>query len=155
MAVNASSHYRKGDKSAVADKLLSAIDIEKKKSPKIKSAFFTTHGGVKRDLQQKDEALRLGEKAHLLMSKDFRPCTLLGAVYMETGRYDLGQEWYAKAVERGASEQAIDSDLRSIFMRADKASQDEMRTHLLGVDPERYRWVRNSGSKSMHLSSCG
>lgn len=142
MAVNASSHYRKGDKPAVADRLLSAIDIDKKKSSKIKSAFFTTQGGVKRDLLQKDEALRLGEKAHLLVNKDFRPCTLLGAVYMETGCYDLGQEWYAKAVERGASERVIDSDLRSIFMRADKAIQDEMRAHLLKFDPVRYRWVK-------------
>jgi Flp pilus assembly protein TadD len=141
MAINASSHYRKCNKAGIADKLLNTIDIEKKKSPKIKSAFFTTHGGVKRDLGQKDEALRLGEKAHHLMNKDFRPCTLLGAVYMETGQYDLGQEWYAKAVERGASERAVDSDLRSIFMRADKTTQVEMRAHLLKVDPERYRWV--------------
>ena len=149
MAVNASSHYRKGDKPAVADKLLNAIDIEKKKSAKIKSAFFTTHGGVKRDLQQKDEALRFGEKAHLFMNKDFRPCTLIGAVYMETGRYVLGQEWYAKAVERGASEQAIDSDLRSIFMRADKIIQDEMRIHLLKVDPARYRWAKKHHKEGM------
>ncbi|WP_372599051.1 hypothetical protein [Amphritea sp.] len=143
MAINASSHYRKGSKAGIADKLLSTINIDKKKSPKIKSAFFTTHGGVKRDLGQKDEALSLGEKAHLLMCEDFRPCTLIGAVYMETGRYILGQEWYAKAVERGASERAIDSDLRSIFMRADKASKDEMRAHLLGVDPIRYHWMKN------------
>ncbi len=46
MAINASSHYRKANKPAVADKLLCTIDIEKKKSPKIKSAFYTTHGGV-------------------------------------------------------------------------------------------------------------
>lgn len=144
MAINASSHYRKGSKAGTADNLLSAIDIEKKKSSKVKSAFYTTHGGVKRDLGQKDEALSLGEKAHLLMSKDFRPCTLIGAVYMETCRYVLGQEWYAKAVERGASERAIDSDLRSIFMRSDKIRKNEMRTHLLRVDPIRYRWVKSS-----------
>jgi len=147
MAINASSHYRKADKSAVADKLLCAIDIEKKKSPKIKSAFYTTHGGVKRDLKLKDEALNLGKKAHLLMGKDFRPCTLIGAVYMETACYDLGQEWYAKAVERGASKQAIDSDLRSIFMRAEKATQNKMRLHLLEIDPIRYSWAKSARSK--------
>nr|WP_320136078.1 hypothetical protein [uncultured Amphritea sp.] len=141
MAVNASSHYRKASKADMADKLLSTINIEKKKSPKIKSALLTTLGGVKRDLGKKNEALAFGEQAHHLMSKDFRPCTLLGAVYMETGSYALGQEWYAKAVERGASERAIDSDLRSIFMRADKVSKEGIRAHLLRVDPIRYCWV--------------
>jgi len=147
MAINASSHYRKANNPAVADKLLCSIDIEKKKSPKLNSAFYTTHGGVKRDLQLKDEALNLGKKAHLLMDKDFRPCTLIGAVYMETGYYDLGQEWYAKAVERGATKQAIDSDLRSIFMRADKTIQHEMRVHLLKVDPTRYSWAKSPRKK--------
>lgn len=147
MAVNASSHYRKCGKANVADVLLNTIDIEAKKSPKLRSAFFTTHGGVKRDLGRKDEAIRLGEKAHGLMNKDFRPCTLIGAVYMETGHYILGQQWYDKAVERGASERAIDSDLRSIFMRADNASKKAMRTHLLQVDSERYRWTKNPSAK--------
>jgi hypothetical protein len=142
MAVNASSHYRKCDKAKVADVLLNTINIEAKKSPKLRSAFFTTYGGVKRDLDRKDEAIRLGEKAHGLMNKDFRPCTLIGAVYMETGHCILGQQWYDKAVERGASEQAIDSELRSIYMRADNTTKKAMRTHLLQVDPERYRWTQ-------------
>jgi hypothetical protein len=141
MVINASSHYRKCDKAGVADALLSTVEIERKKSTKQKSAFFTTFGGVKRDLGFKDEAIKLGEKAHILVSKDFRPCTLLGAVYMEMRHYALGQQWYEKAAERGATERAIDSDLRSIFIRADNASKDAMRAHLLKVDPERYSWV--------------
>jgi hypothetical protein len=143
MVINASSHYRKCDKAGVADALLSTVEIERKKSNKQKSAFFTTFGGVKRDLGFKDEAIKLGEKAHILVSKDFRPCTLIGAVYMETGHYTLGQQWYEKAAERGATERTIDSDLRSIFIRADKARKDALRTHLLKVDPERYRWVKD------------
>ena len=142
MAINASSHYRKCSKALIADELLSNIDIERKKSNKIKSAFFTTQGGVKRDLQCKDEALDLGKKAHVLMDQDFRPCTLVGAIYMETGHYDVGQEWYAKGIERGASEGAIDSDLRSIFMRADKIRKEEIRIHLLKIDPNRYYWTK-------------
>ena len=142
MAINASSHYRKCSKALIADELLSNIDIERKNSNKIKSAFFTTQGGVKRDLQCKDEALDLGKKAHVLMDQDFRPCTLVGAIYMETGHYDVGQEWYAKGIERGASERAIDSDLRSIFMRADKIRKEEIRIHLLKIDPNRYYWTK-------------
>lgn len=78
------------------------------------------------------------------MDMDFRPCTLLGAVYMEMGSYDLGQEWYGKGIKRGASERSVDSDLRSIFFRAEKSKQDEMRTYLLGVDPKQYKWVSKS-----------
>jgi len=41
-------------------------------------------------LKAKNDALMLGENAHKLTPKDFRPCTLLGAVNMENGSYDLG-----------------------------------------------------------------
>ena len=45
-----------------------------------------------RDLEHWDEALCLGEKAHALKADNYRPCTLLGAIHMETGNYSLGQE---------------------------------------------------------------
>lgn len=142
MAVNASSHYRKCNKASLAETLLNTIDINTLKSLKLKSALYTTLGGVKRDLKQLKAALELGEKAHVLMNQDFRPCTLLGALHMELGHYIKGQEWYTKAIERGASERAIDGDLRSIFMRSDKKQQDEMRAYLINLDAERYRWAR-------------
>lgn len=141
-AVNASSHYRKCDEVSVADVMLSSINVDSKKNLKLKSALCTTHGGVKRDLMRWDDALTLGEKAHQLAPKDFRPCTLLGAVCMEMGNYDLGQLWYEKAEERGAEVKSIDSELRSIFFRADKIKQDALRTHLLNIDPVRYDWAK-------------
>ncbi len=141
MAVNASSHYRKCNRARDADFLLGTIDVEQQKSPKLKSALCTTRGGIMRDLRDWDEALRLGEKAHALKANDYRPCTLLGAIHMETGDYNLGQEWYTKAVERGATVDSVDQDLRNIFFRADKAKQAEMREFLLSEDPARYAWV--------------
>ena len=141
-AVNASGHYRKCNCAGDADSLLKTIRVEKQKSPKLKSALCTTHGGVMRDLGRWDEALQLGEKAHVLRPDDFRPCTLLGAVHMETGNYSLGQEWYAKAVERGAKVDDVDQDLRSIFFQADQAKQVEMREFLLREDPIRYAWAK-------------
>jgi len=142
MLVNASSHYRKSNNAKSANQLFDAININEQKAPKLKTALLTTLGGVKRDLGMKAEAIALGEQAHLLINKDYRPCTLIGAVHMETGNLMLGQEWYNKAEERGASIKAIDSDLRSIFMRADKASRSKMKTHLLSFDPARYSWVK-------------
>lgn len=140
-AVSASSHYRKCHRAHDADLLLGTINVEQQKSPKLKSALCTTRGGVMRDLGHKDEALRLGEKAHALKADDYRPCTLLGAIHMERGNYTLGQEWYTKAIERGATADSVDQELRNIFFRADKDKQAEMRGFLLSEDPIRYAWV--------------
>ena len=141
-AVNASKHYRKCDKATNADAMLSSIDVESKSDLKLKSALCTTHGGVKRDLIKWDDALSLGEKAHKITPKDFRPCTLLGAVHIEMGNYDLGQSWYEKAEIRGAEVKSIDSDIKSIFFRVDKIKQDALRIHLLKFDPVRYSWAK-------------
>jgi len=141
--VNASGHYRKCDQPENALELLDSLASNRLKHPKIKSAVCTTHGGVMRDLRRLPEALRLGEQAHELQPRDFRPCTLLGAVHMELGNFDSGREWYEKAVERGASEHSIDNELRSIFQRAEKASRAAMKTFLLAEDPKRYHWVND------------
>ena len=146
-AVNASSHYRKCNKAKTADSMLSTIDVSTLKNRKLKSALCTTHGGVKRDLMKFDEALGLGEQAHLLTPKDFRPCTLLGAVNVENSDFELGQFWFRKAVERGYSEKSMDYELRSIFMCAEKSKQDALRDHLLKMDPVRYSWAKKRINK--------
>jgi hypothetical protein len=140
-AVNASSHYRKCKHARKAESLLSEINMSVLKNRKLKSALCTTRGGVKRDLGKFDEALNLGKQAHEFTSQDFRPCTLIGAVYIETGHYELGQSWYKKAVELGYSEKSVDDELRGIFMRSEKSKREAFRTHLLNMDPERYSWV--------------
>ena len=143
-AVSASKHYRKCDRARDADFLLGTINVDQQKSAKLKAALSTTHGGAMRDLGRWDEALRLGEKAHALQPHNYRPCTLLGAVHMGTGNYALGQQWYAKAVERGATVDAVDQDLQRVFFRADAVKQAEMRTFLLSENSFRYAWVLHS-----------
>jgi hypothetical protein len=142
-AVNASGHYRKCKQAKKAHDLLTSIPAGRQKAPKLNSAICTTHGGVMRDLNRFDEALKFGSQAHDLTPKDYRPCTLLGAVNFEVGNYDIGRDWYVKATERGASEHSIDYDLRGIFLRAAKAKREEIRAFLLREDSERYKWVRN------------
>lgn len=142
-AVNASGHFRKCEQARKAHDLLASIPSERQKAPKLKSAIATTHGGVMRDLRRLDEALRLGNQAHALTPNNFRPCTLLGAVSFELGQYDIARDWYAKAIERGATERSIDYDLRGIFLRADSAKREEIKAFLLREDPARYRWVNN------------
>lgn len=141
--VNASGHYRKCKKPELADKLLTSIPAAHKKNARLSSAICTTHGGVMRDLGRLSEALKLGGQAHALTPKDFRPCTLLGAVSFEMEDYDEGRDWYAMAGKRGASERSIDDDLRGLLRRADKARREDMKAFLLSDDPVRYRWVRD------------
>ncbi len=101
-----------------------------------------------RDLGQRDEALRLGAQAHLLQPRNFHPCTLLGAVHMESGNFAEGHAWYTKAQERGASERVIDSELRSIFQRADPTRRAAMKAYLLTNDPDRFQWVNERSQRN-------
>lgn len=140
-AVNASGHYRKCNQSRKAHDLLSGIPSTRKLAPKLNSAICTTHGGVMRDLNRFDDALRFGHQAHNLMPKDFRPCTLLGAVNIELGNWSAGTEWYEKAEELGASQRSIDFDLRGILLRADNLKREQLKAFLLREDPDRYKWV--------------
>lgn len=142
-AVNASGHYRKCNQSRKAHELLDSIPATRHIAPKLNSAICTTHGGAMRDLNRFDEAIKLGSQAHTLTPKDFRPCTLLGAVNIEMGNYSAGSEWYEKAEERGASRRSIDYDLRGILLRADSDKREKLKAFLLREDPERYKWVRN------------
>lgn len=145
-AINASSQYRKCGQAHNADDLLSLINVEQQ-PPRIQAALCTTHGGAMRDMKRWDEALRLGERAHALQRRDYRPCTLLGAIYMETGQYDEGQVWYDKAIERGATTDVVDRDIRTILSRLSQARQRELEDFLLQADPIRFAWVqRRPGS---------
>lgn len=143
-AVNASGHYRKCAGQPAALELLDSVPEARLKQPKLKSALLTTRGGVLRDLGQRREAMQLGEQAHTLQSRNFRPCTLLGALHMELGNFDEGREWYAKAEERGASQQSIDSELRSIFQRGSEDERKKLRAFLLAENPVRYLWAADS-----------
>jgi hypothetical protein len=140
-AVNASGHYRKCNEAEAAHELLCSIPDVRELPPKLRSAIATTHGGVMRDLNRLDKALALGSRAHKMMLKDFRPCTLLGAVNFELGEYDTGRAWYAEAVRLGASERSVDADLKGIIRRANPAKREEIKAVLLSQDPDRYHWV--------------
>jgi len=140
-AINASSHYRKCGCANDAHALLSQINSEQQ-PPKLQAALHTTHGGAMRDLHEWDAALRFGKRAHALQPKDYRPCTLLGAIYMETQQYDLGRVWYDNAIERGAKVDDVDRDIRTILSRLTQTRRRELEDFLLQVDPTRFAWVQ-------------
>jgi hypothetical protein len=139
--INASAHYRKCRRAETALELIESLARDRLKQPKLRSAVLTTHGGVMRDLNRRPEAIQMAEVAHSLMPRDYRPCTLLGAVYMEQREFEPGRAWYEKARERGAPEESIDSELRSIYRRLDADGRKAMKRFLLAESPHRYAWL--------------
>ena len=108
---------------------------------KARSALLTTRGGAFRDLRNLDEAKAMGLTAHGLTPKDFRPCTLLGAVYIELGDLIAGREWYVKAEKLGADRHAIDQDLRALLSRTSRSERQRIIEFLIEQDPERFGWL--------------
>lgn len=141
-AVNASKHYRKCDQPTAALELIDSVPRDQLEQPKVRSAIFTTRGGVMRDLGRRPEAIEMGEMAHALMPKDYRPCTLLGAVHMELRHFEKGHEWYEKARKRGAPEEGIDSELRSIFQQLDSVGREAMKKFLFAESSHLYPWLK-------------
>lgn len=140
-AINASSRFRKADLSHEAEILLQSVPVDRLCGSKVKSAFCTTQGGVLRDMGKLPEAKCSGTTAHTLMPGDYRPCTLLGAVCTEMGELQAGQDWFEKAVDRGAPRDSGDQELRKIFQRADTSLKKCLKEFLLARDSVRYAWV--------------
>lgn len=147
-AVNASAHLRKCAASNQAIELLSAIPAARQEQPKLKSAIRTTHGGALRDLGHFTAALALGEEAHELQPHNFRPCTLLGALNIQLGNFEIGHEWYRMAEERGAKPDSIEHEIRSLLAHMSAEGRDEAIRELLRIDPVQYQWLRKVKSKA-------
>lgn len=142
--VNASSHFRKADAAKDAEKNL--MDLEAKKinqAPvKLQAALLATHGGVKRDLGLRNEAMELAHQAHQKNPKDYRPCTLLGALCMEAGQYEQGSGWFDEAERLGAPAASTDIELRTIYRRANKEEKQKLKAYLK-ANGKHYPWLSN------------
>lgn len=146
-AINASSHLRKSKQAPRAEALLAEIAQGKIKNEKSKSAFLTTFGGVKRDLHKFAEGMEMAGTAHYLTPKDYRPCTLLGALHIEIRQFKEGSAWFAKAEKLGAKRDDIDTEIKSLYHKADKETKEKLKAHLLKTNPKRYAWL-NKGNNS-------
>jgi len=142
-AINANSHFRKADQSGKGLSLVGSINVDSLKDNHQHSALLTTKGGSYRDLGRLPEALSVAEKAHALNPKSYHPCTLLGAIHYELREFGLGDAWFAKAVERGAKQDVVDGELRSLLRRVGADKRREIADHLLRSDPLRYAWVKS------------
>lgn len=138
-AINACGHFRKAARSSEGLKLAEA-GLAKTDQNKVKqrSALLTTGGGALRDLGRHEDAVQFGNEAHALTPKDFRPCTLLGAVHIEMGAYITGAEWYKKAEALGASRNSIDRELQSILAATSPEKRAHIKRILKAHDSARY-----------------
>jgi hypothetical protein len=140
-AVNASSNFRKAASPSEALRLLDHIEISSQSNDHLKSALCTTKGGALRDQRKYEEALHVGMQAHNFDARSFHPCTLIGAIYFETGDFALGEKWFAMAGQRGANLDTLDSEVRAILRRLNDVRRSMLADHLLKADPVRYAWL--------------
>jgi hypothetical protein len=140
-SVNASGHLRKCNCPAEADALLAKLPPNRLKHPKLHSAVLTTHGGAKRDLGNLAQAQSMGEQAHALQPRNFRPCTLLGAVHIQQRNYELGHAWYREAEARGASSGSIKAEIQTLLKSMTGKEREAAIEELLRIDLERYGWL--------------
>ena len=96
-----------------------------------------------RDLRRFSEAIDLGLEAEEITPKDFHHCTLLGAVHIERGEYEIGAAWYEEAEALGASRRDVDQEIRTLFARASPEERRKLRSFLLSKDANRFAWAKS------------
>jgi TPR repeat protein len=140
--VNALADYRKAGEAKTALALVNKHFPFKfaNGNKKLKSALLTTTGGVKRDLNMLEQAIKFGIQAHELILQDYRPCTLIGACKMLSGDISQGHEWYQKAINLGFESDSYEQEIRSIYMRAKDDDKAKIKK-LLVSDGWRYKWL--------------
>jgi len=137
-AIDACSQWRKAQCPETGLAVVEEALVKADKAIKPRSALLTTGGGALRDLGRRDDAVRFGKEAHSLKPKDYRPCTLLGAVSIEMGSYAKGAEWYKKAEALGASRNLIDRELQSILSAVSHEKRSQIKKALKASNPSRY-----------------
>lgn len=147
--VNASAHWRKADQPRTAVKLTNNLqNLRALKEAKLKSALFTTRGGALRDLDELKEAEDCALEAIEHFSQSHNPYTLMGALCYDTRRYVEGDEWFEKAIKRGAKPNDQESEIRRILNRKKGKERQDIIDHLLKKDPVRFAWVRQYAKNS-------
>lgn len=106
-------------------KLLKKMDVSGWNKA-VASAFFTTLGGAQRDAGAIGEAWRSAETAILLRDDTPHSYLLLGALCYQLDRHEEGDDYFAKARARGATEKSIDSTRSKAESRRRSADTDDM-----------------------------
>jgi len=139
---NASSHWRKAKHPKKAIKLTENIRVINIHEQKLKSALLTTRGGALRDTEMFEAAEICALKAIFFQPESYRPYNLVGALYYDRRQYDEGDMWFEEAIQRGATPNDVDAELKRIVKRTKGKERQQLIHHLLKKDPIRYAWVQ-------------
>ncbi|MCW6053775.1 hypothetical protein K4039_27925 [Lyngbya sp. CCAP 1446/10] len=139
---NASSHWRKAGEPRSALKVTENLDFDQIKENKLKSALLTTRGGAFRDIPKLSDAEKCALKAIEYQPQSHHPYTLMGAICYERGQYSQGDDWFNKAIKRGAESEDIDSELKRVVKNAKDEKRREVVEYLLTKNPQRYAWAK-------------
>ncbi|MEG4322391.1 MULTISPECIES: hypothetical protein [unclassified Microcoleus] len=140
---NASSHWRKANEPKSALQVTENLDFDQIKENKLKSALLTTRGGAFRDIDKLDDAQKCALKAIEYQPLSHHPYTLMGAICFERGQYSQGDDWFNKAIKRGAESEDIDSELKQVVKNAKDEKRREVVEYLLKKNPQRYAWAKS------------
>ena len=119
--INSCSNFRKANRLDLASVVLSKINWSDQWKNNLKSAYLTVRGAIKRENNDLSSALSDALYAHKCQPKNHRPCTLLGALYIQTGSYKLGEDWFSKAIFLGASKYEINKERSKLIKYNKKA----------------------------------
>lgn len=145
--INSSSHLRKAKKLHEVKKHLETVDRRLLSSLKIESAYLTTYGAINRDLGNLSQALELAHTAHSKQEKDYRPCTLLGAIYFDLENIEKGQEWFAKAQNLGADEDLFFSEIKNIYLKASKEYKIKLKNYFEYENKKIFNWIKEQNKR--------
>lgn len=139
---SASSNWRKADKPQNALEVTENVKWDKVQEAALKAALLVTRGAAFRDLAQLNEAKKCAAQAMKCQPDSHQPYTLLGAIFYDKSQYLEGDQWFAMAVERGATANDIDDEIKRIVrMTKDKKQCIEVAEYLLRKDAVRYGWA--------------
>lgn len=142
--VNASSHFRKANLSENAiEKLNANRKYADQQDDKSRSAYYVTLGGATRDIGERDKALKYAKLGYKLSPNNYRPCTLLGALYMEGFNVEEGHKWYSLAEKLGANVHGVNNEIIQILSNLSRKEKLDMINRLLSMDRQRYSYLKS------------
>lgn len=121
---------------------LDITDVFVTTNNKAKAAILTTRGGDFRDLMELDNAEDCGVKAIMCNPNNKYSYNLLGAVCYQKGDPELGDEYFEKAMDLGASVYDREKTVESALQEADEQVRKKVAEYLLQKDPAQYEWVK-------------
>jgi tetratricopeptide (TPR) repeat protein len=139
----ASSYWRKADEPERALQLTN-LDLGNIRESNLKSAILVTRGAAFRDIGDLVNAEICAKKAIEYHPPSYQPYTLLGAISYDKGEYSTGDDWFARAEQRGAKTEEIDDEIKRVVRSTkDENKRQDAVNYLLKKDSQRYAWAKS------------